>query len=122
MPAPIQATDIFQKKILNQVAVYWHYEGRDENGQPLYSTPVEIDCRWEDVGKLFLNDKGQEEVSRSIVYVDRDLKKDSVLWLGDLNDLEDLDDPLDNDNAWSIRYWQKIPNRRATKFVRIATL
>ena len=40
---------------LKQTAVYWSLAGDDsggddfdEYGQPIFGTPVEIDCRWED--------------------------------------------------------------------------
>lgn len=115
-------SDVYLPKILQQKAVYWPCIGRNDNGQPIYDDAEEIDCRWEDIAKLFTNAQGQTEVSRSEVYVDRDMKLDGVLWLGTLNTVADLDDPLTNENAWSIRYMKKIPNKKATKFVRIATL
>jgi len=101
----------------NQKAVYWppgsdETGGQDFNdyGQPLYSTAVEIDCRWDDVSEEILLPNGDRVMSRAIVIVDREVKIAGVLWLGNIADVTDEDDPKLNDNAFEIRRVDKNPN------------
>jgi hypothetical protein len=112
-----------------QKGVYWPPKseetgGQDFNdyGQPQYADPVEIDCRWEDVAEEFIGPTGLREVSRSMVYVDRDVKPGGVLLLGELAGVADLASPKNNDGAWEIRQFDKTPNLRATEFLRAAYL
>ena len=121
------ATDIV--KMPGQKAVYWApgseaIGGRDydDYGQPMYATPVEIDCRWEDVAEEYVATDGTRQVSRSKVYLDRDVKNGGVLWLGKLADVTDLTSPKNNNNAWEIKRFDKIPWLEGEEFVRTAYL
>lgn len=112
------------KKMLKQKAVWWPLAAIEYGnyGQPNPSTPVEIDCRWEDVGEAFLDSRGTTQLSRSIVYVDRDVVVGGVLMLGELDSSVDEDNPKENENAWEIRRFEKLPTLRATQFLRKAYL
>ncbi len=117
------------KRMRKQTAVYWAMaasesagEDFDDHGQPQWASPVEIKCRWEDVSKEFVDPKGTTRVSRSIVYADRDLVVGGVLMLGELTDVDEEENVLENDGAWEIRRFDKIPNLKATEFLRMAYL
>jgi len=112
------------KKMLKQKAVYWELSTLefDDYGQPILSSPVEIDCRWEDIGEEFLDKKGTLQLSRARVYVDRDVEIGGVLMLGELGSGVDEDNPKENDNAWEIRRFEKLPTLKATKFLRTVYL
>jgi len=94
----------------------------DEYGKPLYASPVEIDCRWEDIIQEFVDERDETTFSRSLVYVDRDVKLRGVLFLGELTDVTDLVNPKSNEGAWEIRRFDKLPNLRNTETLRTAYL
>ena len=116
-------------RMRRQTAVYWTLaasesagEDWDDTGQPQWGEPVEIECRWEDVVEEFVDLKGTRQLSRSIVYVDRDVDNGGVLMLGELTDIVEEENVLENDGAWEIRKFDKIPNLKATEFLRMAYL
>jgi len=116
-------------RMRRQTGVYWAFQNTesggaayDGDGQPLYTDPVEIECRWDDLSEQFIDYVGTEQVSRSLVYVDRDMKPGEVLFLGELTDLDSEDVPKDNEGAWEIRKFEKNPNLRNTETLRTAYL
>ena len=111
-------------RMRKQKAVYWPLAtaSPDDYGQPVYDTHVEIDCRWDDVVQEFIDSKGTIQASHSIVYTDRDIVLGGVLMLGELADITDEDNPKENENAWEIKRFDKIPNLRATEYLRMAYL
>lgn len=116
-------------RMRKQIAVYWALaasesagEDWDDMGQPQWATPVEIECRWEDDQVEFISKDGSKLVSRSVVYVDRDVNIGGVLMLGELVDVVEEENVLENDGAWEIRGYSKIPSLKATEFLRTAYL
>lgn len=117
-------------KMLKQKAVYWPPESVDSSGddfdnygQPQVSVdPIEIDCRWEDVAQEFIDSEGTAQVSRSVVYVSQDVEVGGILMSGNLVDVIDAVNIKENPNAWEIRRFDKLPNLKATKFLRTAYL
>ena len=117
-------------RMRKQTAVYWALLGADsagvvdydDYGQPQYTDPVEIACRWEEVTVEFLDAQGTRQISNASVYVDRDVDLGGVLMLGELTDITDDDIPKENDNAWEIRRYEKMPNLRNTEFLRTVYL
>ena len=128
----VPADNIFMEDALNQRAVYWHPLGEDNEGQQELDDPIEIVCRWEQVSETFLEKKsGNPQVSRSKVMVDRDLKELGVLWLppdaetlGEGGALAALtsDVAFQNDGAYEIRRFDKLPTFDGDEFVRTAYL
>jgi hypothetical protein len=109
---------------LKQTAVYWANPQSDGATGRTFDDPVEIPVRWEDRQELFLDDKGQERMSRATVIVDRDVARGGWLYLGDLDDLSSGEeaDPLSVDEAHEIRQFTKTPDRSGTSFFRTAML
>jgi hypothetical protein len=110
------------RKVMLQKAVYWHHSGDDASGQPLYDDPVEVACRWEDVHELYLGMDGNDQVTNAKVIVDRDMVVQGQLWLGALADLTSQAHPSENLGAFSIKKFEKLPDRKAKKFLRTALL
>lgn len=111
------------KRFLKQDAVLWNYAGNDPFGKPKYDPPVEIKCRWEETSETFLGSKSTEtQVSKAVVMVDRDVKELDVLWLGTLSLLVDPSKPFKQDKAYAVQKFEKIPDRKARKFLRTAYL
>lgn len=117
---PTAATDNVPVAVraMKQTAVLWPVSDVDEFGRPDYDAPVEIGCRWEAVQEEFITPEGDRELSRAKLIVDRDVDVKSMLYLGDLDDVVDPDDPRNNDGAWEARQFKKTPNFRGTKFLR----
>lgn len=109
-------------RMLKQTAVYWAPLGVDEFGQPTWDTPVEVAVRWEDRAEEFLNQEGDRQMSRSVVYVGQDVEVNGVLLLGELTSSVDQDDPKSNTGAWEIRRFEKLPNLRVTEYLRTVFL
>jgi len=115
--------------MLKQTAVWWPLGSEesggvdfDDYGQPTASTPVEIKCRWEDKAEEFIDAKNARCFSKSVVYVDRDVVVSGYLMLGELSDVTDEANPRNNIGAFEIKGFSKIPNLRATEFLRTAFL
>ena len=73
--------------MLKQVAIYWGTPVADGYGGSSYAAPREIPCRWQDGNAVFINQLGQEIVSKASVYVAEDLAIGGHLRLGLLADL-----------------------------------
>jgi hypothetical protein len=112
---------------LNQTAVYWGSPVEDGYGKQTFADPVEIVCRWEDkqqiIGTITGNQIiGFQNMSRAIVYVDRDLDVDGWLMLGTLDDLVDSSgdssgeyyDPHQITSAYIIKRFERMPALHST--------
>lgn len=75
-------------KRLTQTAVYWANPVNNGFGSNTYDDPIEIKCRWEDKDQILSEDAQEKEITRAIVFVDRKVKVNELLWLGTLNDLD----------------------------------
>jgi len=116
-------------KALKQTAVYWALAGDDsqgedfdDHGRPQFLAPVEISCRWSDKREEYISANSITKISNSKVMVDRDMRNGEVLMLGELIDITEQINILENDNAWTIEGWKKTPNLKATEFLRVAYL
>lgn len=90
---------------LNTKAVWWSLVSKDGYGKATYSTAQEISVRWQDSQKMFVNDLGKQEVSKSVIYTDLSIGKDDYLYLGLLSGLSTAQkaDPLLVNMAYPVR-------------------
>ena len=110
-------------RMRKQKAVLWGNPVADGNGDWTFDQPVEIDCRWEDTQKLFTDKDGKLSVSQAKVYIDRDIVTGSYLMLGTLVMLpSDASNPKRINGTYEVRSFSKLPNLKATEFLRTATL
>jgi len=118
-------------RMRKQTAVYWPLASTesggvafDDYGQPMLGDPIELtnEVRWSDERVQFIDSKGSEQLSRSKVFVDRDMVEGEILMLGTESDITDSTNIKENDGAWEIRGFKKIPNFKATEFLRVAYL
>jgi hypothetical protein len=108
-------------RMRKQKAIYWARSTIDQYGRFTFAEPVEIKCRWDDEAAQFLTPKGEEQVSRSKVYVDRDMEPGDRLQLGELAS-STPDNPLDSQDSFEIRQFAKNPDLKAREFLRTAIL
>ena len=116
-------------RMRKQTAVYWALASNesggiayDDYGRPQHTDPVEVTCRWEGVNEEFLDSQGARQMSRAIVYVPQDMVEGEILMLGELTDITDETNLKENDNAWEIRRFDKLPTLRATEYLRTCYL
>lgn len=116
-------------RMLKQTCVYWPMgssdsgsDDFDDQGFPILADPIELKCRWEDVNEEFITANETKMTSKSKVYVESDADVGGVLMLGLLSDVTDLVNVKENDGADEIKRFDKIPNLKATEFVRLAWL
>lgn len=110
-----------------QKAVYWaplqNPRGHDQytdDGRRKYDDPVEIRCRWENQRVEVLNENSEKVQVDATVYVDRDVAVGGKLRLGALSTLEFEGPPDENTEVYEIKRFEKMPNLRATEFLRKA--
>ena len=120
---------IIAKMLQYQTGVYWppgsidsDGDDFDDFGQPIVSSPFEISVRWEDRIEEFLDAEGTRQLSNAVVYVDQDVELGGILMLGELNDITDVVNIKENDGAWEIRRFEKMPTLRQTEILRTVYL
>ena len=120
--SPSRSTLLTDK--LRQTAVYWGNPQSDGTGGRTFDDPVELSVRWEQRQELFIDVGGQEVTSQAVVYVDQDVDIGGYLYLGDLDDLSSAEEasPLTVDGAYEIRGLKKLPDIKASRFMRKAWL
>jgi len=109
-------------KMRKQKAVWWQRGATpDRYGKYSYASPIEIDCRWDDAAVEFRNEKGENVVSKSVVYPDRILAIGDRLREGDIESDEPAD-PTTITTTAEIQRFDKTPNIKATETLYTAYL
>jgi hypothetical protein len=100
-----------------QKAVYWPPGSEatagtdyDDYGNLQYGIAAEVDCRWDDKAEEVIMADGTRDMSRAQVIIDQDVSVRGVLFLGELADLSDLDNPKNNEGAFEIRQVTRNPD------------
>jgi len=109
-------------KVLKQKCVYWEPESISDFGQPTYSNPVEMNCRWMKGSAEVIKPDGTLTTSSATAMVSEDLKIGGILMLGTLEDVLYLQSPTKNEEAFEIIQFFKVPNFKATEYMRVAYL
>lgn len=122
-------------RMRRQNAVYWPPAGPNDFGKQSFGTLVELTLgggvnsrvRWEDREEEFVDAAGTVVMSSSVVYCPAlpgggEVEIGGFLWLGDRTDLTDETEPGNNDGAAEIRMVDKLPNLKASEFLRTAYL
>lgn len=111
------------RAVRKQDAVWWEKTGVNSSGQPVYAAPVDLKVRWTDMAQLFVDNRGTQQVSKSVVFVGEEVAVGDVLMLGTVAaDVISGLKPLSHPGASEVRQFRKTPDRSARKFVRKAVL
>ena len=110
------------KRMRKQTAVYWPLLSVNQFGKKVVGSPVEIKVRWEDISEEFLDSAGERQMSKAVVYVDRDVTLGGILMLGTISDITDDINIKENIGAWEIRRFDNLPNIKASEFLKTAYL
>ena len=118
-----------------QNAIYWPPAGVDDFGRPSNGTLVELvvtasgnyRVRWEDVVEEFIDEEGTTQSSTAKVYLPKlpdgtEAVVGGWLWLGSRSDLTSETNPKANGGSHTIKRFEKLPNMKATDFLRTAML
>ncbi len=118
-------------RMRKQTCVYWSSAAsesggiaHDDYGQPVtaVASPVEISCRWEDRAEEYIDTNGTKQLSSAVVYVGIDVTVGGVLMNGLLTDITNASSPKENEGAWEIKRVEKMPDRRAKRFLQTVYL
>jgi len=101
-----------------QTATYWALAGNDGYGGMTFSTPVAVTVFWQDVNQKYMNESGEEKVSKSKVFLEQDVTVGSYLYLG----TSAASSPYDVSGAYEIKSFSKVPSLDASEFERKALL
>jgi hypothetical protein len=93
---------------LRQQVTYWRTTA-SEFGGFTFDPPVTVKGRWEDTQKSFISPSGEQDVSRSIVYIEADLKVDDYVALGTYTDA----DPTNVPGALPVRQFSSSTDLRS---------
>jgi hypothetical protein len=111
----------FIKRVAVQTAVYWGSPINDGYGGKTFASPVEIKCRWEDKVRLLISADGSETKSKATVLVTQELDDEGYLYLGTLDDLDEISqdsdfayNPKNIVHAYEIVAKDRIPMFRST--------
>ena len=115
-------SNVFLEEMLNQTAVLWVKTGVNSYGHPTFADPIQIVCRWEDTINEVVDASGTTMISRTRVFVDRDILVGSVLYLGELDSGMTAENVEDYGDAYEVKVFGKVPDIDAEEFVRVAYL
>ena len=99
---------------LKATITYWPPGAPDGFGGFSFGASSEVKARWEDRTENFVDDEGQENISRARVYVDTDLSVHGYLF----NGISGSTDPRAVSGAFEVKDFRKIPNLAYTEFER----
>lgn len=99
----------FIQKVCVQDAIYWAYLGPDGMGGSEYESPAEIVVRWDEHTEVVSDSHGKEFLSSAQVLVPHDLKEQSLLMLGTLDQIPNVDDPNDAPGSFEIKKMDRHP-------------
>lgn len=106
----------FSTKLL-QTMTYWAPGTPDGYGRVLFeAVPVEIQCRWQNVAELFRDTKGNEVVSRAVIYTLDALEVGGWVVFGSA-EAGTVSDPRTVSGAEEIRQIGTSPSLRATQLL-----
>lgn len=108
-------------RMRKQKAVYWKRLTADQYGRYTFATPVEIDCRWDDLGEESRDAEGQVIMSNATVYPDRVMYEGDKLKKGALES-DTPDDPSELTDAHEIQRFAETPNLKNTETLYTAFL
>lgn len=96
---------------MRQTATYWPKGVRNGFGQIDYPASKTIKVRWEDKQKLFIDNSGEEALSRAVVYAGIEIDDEGYLYLGESTEA----DPTNEQKAFKVKSVSVTPNLRNTK-------
>ena len=105
----------FIRKVCVQPAVYWEYNGVDGFSNPSFLDPVAVNVRWDEKTEVISDSQGREYVSRAQILTPDDMKEQSYIWLGDLDEVPE-GDPRNIENAFEIKKMDRTPLFKSTTF------
>lgn len=85
-----------------QVATYWSNPVSDGFGGYTYDAPVAILCHWKDKTERVTDERGNEVVSKAVVYTDSELAVGGLLYKGELLNIQTDPKELDTETIMVI--------------------
>ena len=92
-----------------QPITIWNAPTITSGGKRTFATPIVSRCRWENRAERFIDNAGQETVSRAVVWVLQDVALDAYVAQGNY---ATVTDPTTLANAFPVRSIFAIPDLR----------
>lgn len=102
---------------LTEAVTHWTV-APDGFGGFVFGAPAALLGRWEDRSERFMNEAGQEDISRAIVHIDADVSPGDYLFQG----TSTVSTPLGLSEAHPVKRFDKVPDLRFIETVRKAFL
>lgn len=103
---------------LTTICTLWERKNPDGYGGWTWTAPVLIKSRWEYKMELVVTFTGEQRMSATKVFVNRDIKPGSYLYQG----ISTKAKPTDQPDAWQVLTFRKIPNINGTIFEQVVWL
>lgn len=96
----------YTRQLESSGCTFWAFSGTDDFGNTQFSSPVYVDCRWEDKQELFRNEEGNEVMSEAVVLLGSSVSIEGYLYHGTSSG----SDPTAISDAKEIRQYSEIPD------------
>lgn len=106
----------------HQKAVLWTRAGTTEFNEPAFSTPIELDVRWEWTQEESLDEAGSPIIVEAMVVVDREIQEGSLMWLGELEDWYGTGSAGDDDYRMRVLRYNEVPDLKGRNYRRTVAL
>lgn len=100
MPSPETAA-------LTDDATLWEFTGHDPSGEVKVSPPIQIECRWIWKKTQSTDASGNAIMLDATVIVDRDIRDQSILWNGTLQEWEDTGSEEVNPEIMQVKVYKE---------------
>ena len=103
------------KRSQKQRLVYWPRVGTQKTGEPIWGSPVEMSCRWEEMLKEVQSNTATRVMSRVQTITEVRLEVGGLMRLGTLSDTPFWGDPKRNPDVYEVIDSSMTPNLRNTE-------
>ena len=98
-----------------QTLVYWPPNGTTQSGQPIWGSPVNVKCRWDNNSKQIVTPTQGVVLCRAQIITEYLLAVGGIVALGTLDTISYWADPKANPGAYEIISAMSTPNLRNTE-------
>lgn len=100
-----------KSSLFKHTATYWQVTAENDGyGGKTFASPVTVNVQWQDVQEKFVDNAGEEKVSRAKIFVRQDMSPGDYIYLGTSTESS----PLDQSGAYEIKAFSKISNLKNT--------
>jgi len=103
------------RRCQRQTLVYWPRVGTQKTGEPIWGSPVEYTCRWDEMLKEVISNTNTRVMSRVQTITQVRLQVGGLMRLGTLADTAYWGNPKQNPDVYEVIDSSMTPNLRNTE-------